>query len=87
MKVGPAGSTKVVEGVRVLTLLPSAGHPIVQYTGSDNGGTRASFAVSVRRRRHRGRGRLQAEPADCRFLNMRIGQQKKLDDSAARPTS
>ena len=84
MKVGPAGSTKVVEGVRVLTLLPSAGHPIVQYTGSDNGGTRASFAVSGDVVATEGEGVCKPTPADCRFLNMRIGQQKKLETSSGK---
>ena len=84
MKVGPAGSTKVVEGVRVLTLLPSAGHPIVQYTGSDNGGTRASFAVSGDVVATEDEGVCKPTPADCRFLNMRIGQQKKLETSSGK---
>ena len=74
-------------GRRVLTLLPSAGHPIVQYTGSDNGGTRASFAVSGDVVTTEGEGVCKPTPADCRFLNMRIGQQKKLRPAAARPTS
>ena len=84
VKVGPVGSTKVVEGVRVLTLLPSAGHPIVQYTGSDNGGTRASFAVSGDVVATEGEGVCKPTPADCRFLNMRIGQQKKLETSSGK---
>ena len=84
VKVGPAGSTKVVEGVRVLTLLPSAGHPIVQYTGSDNGGTRASFAVSGDVVATEDEGVCKPTPADCRFLNMRIGQQKKLETSSGK---
>ena len=84
VKVGPAGSTKVVEGVRVLTLLPSAGHPIVQYTGSDKAGTRASFAVSGDVVAVEGEGVCKPTPADCRFLNMRIGQQKKLETSSGK---
>jgi hypothetical protein len=78
VKVGPAGSTKVLEGVRKLTLLPSNGHPIVQYTGSDKAGKRASFAVSGDVVSTEGEGVCKPSPADCRFLSMRIGQQKKL---------
>lgn len=80
VKVGPAGSTKILEGIKALTLLPSDGHPIVQYTGSDKAGTRASFAVSGDVVAVEGEGVCKPSPADCRFLNMSIGQQKKLED-------
>jgi hypothetical protein len=80
VKVGPAGSTKVLEGVRKLTLLPSAGHPVVQYTGSDKAGKRASFAVSGDVVSTDGKGVCKPSPADCRFLNMKIGQQMKLEN-------
>ena len=73
-----------MEGVRPSTLLPSKGHPIVQYTGSDNAGTRASFAVSGDVVSTEGDGDCKPTPADCRFLSMRIGQQKKLETSSGK---
>ena len=80
VKVGPTGRTKVLEGIRTMTLLPSDGHPIVQYTGSDKAGKRASFAVSGDVVSTEGEGVCKPSPGDCRFLNMRIGQQKKFED-------
>ena len=80
VKVGPTGRTKVLEGIRKLTLLPSNGHPVVQYTGSDKAGKRASFAVSGDVVSTDGKGVCKPSPADCRFLNMRIGQQMKFEN-------
>ncbi|HET6830500.1 MAG TPA: hypothetical protein VFH44_04020 [Solirubrobacterales bacterium] len=73
VRVGPAGGTKVLRGVKALQFLPGDKRPVVQYVEGDADATRAAFVVSPDVSSTAGDGKCDPGRNDCQFLLMEEG--------------
>ena len=76
---GPAGDTRRRNNLQNLTVLPSKSNPVAVYLGVTDGGKKAAFMLSPDVVGNSGDGFCTPSPSQCQFLELRQGEEQKLD--------
>jgi hypothetical protein len=79
VEVGPAGSLERRQDVKLLTVLPSQSNPVLLFLGASEQGDEAVFMVSEDVVTSHGDGSCLPTPAQCQFLNLREGDEQRLE--------
>ena len=78
-EAGVVGKEKKLAGLESLDFLPGDKNPVLQYVASTTNGKKASFVVSSGIVRVVSDGRCAPSPENCRFLQLKVGQDAQLD--------